>query len=163
MRERMSYLNGLVDGLELSKRSKEGEVIKEITVALEEFAEMFEAMDLDLASAEQKQETQENRLNALERDFYGETYREEFYEPYPVEVECPSCSEIVSIEESSLNEEDSPEVFCPVCRTFFLFKGNEAESFEKEASLPRSSEEIEMDRENEKGPGIEKTKETEYQ
>ncbi|UMZ73964.1 CD1247 N-terminal domain-containing protein [Natranaerofaba carboxydovora] len=130
MRDRMSYLNGLVDGLELSKKSKEGEVIKEITMALEEFAEMFEAMDQDLGAVEQDNEYLEERLNLLERDFYGDNYPA--YDPGLVEIECPRCSEMVTVEEGILDENSSPEVYCPVCKDLFIFENNPSSQSGKE-------------------------------
>ncbi len=120
MKDRISYLNGLVDGLELAKKSKEGEVIKEITLALEEFAEMLEAMDHDLGAVEQENEYLEERLNLLEKDYYGMT--EADYDTGVVEVECPRCNEIVNFEDEILTGENNQEIFCPVCRGYFVFE-----------------------------------------
>ncbi len=106
--EKVSYLRGLCDGMELSKESKEGKALAAIVETLEEFAgaivelyeeqkdlsEYVEFIDEDLA------------------DIEDELYEDEDLEF--VKLQCPSCGEEVEVDEDLLYDE-TQDILCPAC------------------------------------------------
>jgi len=109
LKERISYLNGLLDGLEISDATKEGKAIKAVAEVLNEIVDAV----TDLAYAQEDildyVDCIDEDLAALEDEVYGERF---------IEMECPNCGETVSIDLSILEDSDA-EVVCPECGESF--------------------------------------------
>lgn len=113
LKEKVSYLKGLMEGLDIDAESKEGKVFNAILEVLEEvvintdeleecyddLADSVEAIDEDLADIEEF-------LDDVEADF-PECY-----------VVCPNCNETVYLDEEEI---DKGEVECPNCSTVLEF------------------------------------------
>lgn len=139
--ERVAYLRGLIEGLNLNSEKSETKMFNAIIDILEELAEGQDdlAADLDLVSA-QLDEVDED-LGMVEELLYGDCDCEcdcdcgcdddcdcgDYYkadadtkydepkkeeEPEYYEVECPACHEVICVDEGIL-EEGSVE--CPNC------------------------------------------------
>lgn len=133
--ERVAYLRGLIEGLNLNSEKSETKMFNAIIDILEELAEDQEdlASDLDLVSA-QLDEVDED-LGMVEELLYGgcecddecdcgcedeecDCHDHAFEapvaedEPEYYEVECPACHEVICVDEGIL-EEGSVE--CPNC------------------------------------------------
>ncbi len=115
---KLSYVQGLMDGLKFDEKSNEAKVFNALLQVLEEvndaiddlydyqdeIAEQVDLIDEDLAAVEEE---------ILDCDCDCDDCcdcDDEYYE-----VECPECGEIVCVDESVLlNDED---IFCPNCDT----------------------------------------------
>lgn len=115
--EKVAYIKGLVDGLGIDESTKEGKVIRAIVGVLDDIA-------LSVSDLEDSVDLMGEQLDLLDEDF------EELYEDYfgsddddgddedidgdfeLYEVECPSCGEVICIDEDMLDE---GEIDCPNC------------------------------------------------
>ena len=109
--ERVSYIRGLMEGLELETDKKEVKVLTAIMDLLEDMA-------LSLSEVENTCEDMANQLDAvdedlccLEDDYYGDRDEEDEEECY-YEVTCPSCQETICLSEDVL---EAGEIDCPNC------------------------------------------------
>ncbi|MBE3553432.1 MAG: hypothetical protein IMW85_00140 [Thermicanus sp.] len=155
----LSYMEGLVEGLDLDPSTKEGRAIHELIQFNKKMAE--EVRDLKLRLTDQ-----EEFIEALDEDLYevesllfeyeGDSEEKEFMESDVrnfrgdrkeeneegddegfYEMECPNCDEIILIDAEFMKENDEVELVCPECKETILihvedqtFSGEE----EKESS-----------------------------
>lgn len=110
IKERVAYLQGLTQGLDIGAHSAEGKLLLNIIDVLDDMAEEFNNMKMVHEDLETYVESMDEDLTDLEDEVYEETNDEDF-----VEVKCPSCNEIVSFESSILEDDDEVEVSCPHC------------------------------------------------
>jgi len=116
LNERVSYLKGLADGMELDANTKEGKLLVNIIDVLDDFAEAIGELDEELAEVNEYVDAIDEDLSELEDDFYEELDElddEEFVDFD--EIECPTCGEIIYVDEEMLDEDDEIEVTCPEC------------------------------------------------
>ena len=101
--EKVAYLDGLSDGLEIDK-DPNGKLIKGIIEALGAIAEQLEEQD----------ETMDDLSDCVD-DLYDilDEDDDEFDEDDFVEVVCPHCSETVYFDEDMIDSEDG--LICPNC------------------------------------------------
>ena len=114
--ERVAYIKGLVDVLELDCNDKNSKVLKEVVLVLEDMALSIEDNeDVTNAIGEQLDEV-DSDLSSLEDYVYDD---EDDYEDDDVyEVECPNCHDIVYLDEEMLED---GEIACPNCGTNLEF------------------------------------------
>jgi len=110
IKERIAYLQGLAQGLEIED-SKEGKVLSGIIDVLEEMAEQIDDIEVAQSDLEEYVESIDEDLYDLEGEFIGNDIDDEDM----VEVECPNCQEIVCFESDIVDDEDLIEVTCPNC------------------------------------------------
>ncbi len=118
--EKVAYLKGLMEGLEIDETKSEGKIIKAMADVLEDMAltvadledevesldEYVSEMDEDLAAIEDiAYEDDENDDDDYDEDWDDEDDTE-FYE-----VMCPHCGEVVYLDEDI----DPTDVTCPAC------------------------------------------------
>ena len=103
--ERVAYIRGLVEGLELEADKKEVKVIHAIITLLEDMA--LSIADLEEAyndMADQLDAVDED-LNSLEDEFYGDDEDdEEDEEECYYEVTCPACNETICLSEDIIED-----------------------------------------------------------
>lgn len=112
LKQQVSYLQGLTEGLGISNETKEGKVIKQIIDVLEAMAMSIDDLKLQQCDMETYLESIDDDLNDLEEDYYDDA--EDDDTDY-VEVKCPSCNDIVCFDSDILEDEDLIEVTCPRC------------------------------------------------
>jgi len=110
MKERVAYLQGLTQGLDVSSSSAEGKVLLNIIDVLDDMAEEFNNIQMVQDDLENFVESIDEDLTDLEEEIYEDVDDENF-----VEVQCPSCRETVSFASDILEEDDDVEVSCPHC------------------------------------------------
>ncbi|AIF51488.1 MULTISPECIES: CD1247 N-terminal domain-containing protein [unclassified Pelosinus] len=110
IKERVAYLQGLTQGLNVSSHSAEGKLLINIIDVLDDMAEEFSNIQMVQEDLETYVESMDEDLTDLEEEVYDDVAGEEL-----VEVQCPSCHETVSFESSLLEDEDDLEVSCPHC------------------------------------------------
>ena len=118
--EKVAYLKGLIEGLDLDETKPEGKIIKSMADILEDMAltvadledevdvldEYIEEIDEDLAAIEDIAYEDDEEDYDDDDDFEDYDEDEEFYE-----VMCPHCSEVVYLDETI----DPSSVTCPAC------------------------------------------------
>ena len=119
--EKVSYIKGLADGLDLDKNSKEGKLFAAIIDALEDIAltvsdnsEHIDAVDEDLAALEDWV-YEDNGCDGDCDGCDGYDYDYDDDEDEGVySFECPHCHETVFFDES-LCDDDDADLVCPAC------------------------------------------------
>lgn len=126
--EKVAYLRGLADGLNLNADKSETKMFKAIMDVLDDIALSVSDLEDDVAVLSEQVDAVDEDLDALETIVYDEfddcycdddfdcdcDCGEEYYE-----VECPSCKEIVCVDEGIL-EDGSIE--CPNCGELLEFE-----------------------------------------
>ena len=137
MAEKAAYLKGLADGMKLDESKDTEKLLKAIIDTIGElaatvddidddldvFAEQLDAVDEDLADAE------EYLYEAFD-DYDG--FDDEDYEDYDdyedeegfYDVECPECGEVITVDDEILDE---GKLECPKCGTLLEFDFDEDE------------------------------------
>ena len=109
--ERVAYLKGLVEGMELDTDKKEGKLWTALLDVMEELAE--EVSDLTEQNAELSEELDElhEAFSDLEEDFWdADTGLDDDDSLY--QVICPSCDEVIYIDADLLAKGGT---VCPAC------------------------------------------------
>lgn len=124
LKERVAYLKGLAEGMQISDSTNEGKLLKAIIEVLddvalavddieevqEQLSEQVDSMDEDIAAIESKVYDEEDDC-CCECDEDDED-EDEICEDG--EFECPHCGEMIDIEEAAFNE-DNTAINCPHC------------------------------------------------
>ena len=112
--EKVAYLKGLMEGLDLDKTTKEGKVLDAMADILEDLAltvadncDQIDAIDEDLESLEEYVYDEFD----FDEDGYDDIFGDDEEGEY--EFECPNCHEVVFIDESVFDE--GKEIECPNC------------------------------------------------
>lgn len=123
LRERVSYLKGLAEGLALEAESREGKLLSQVITVLGEMAGELERVQQAQQDLEEYVSAIDESVGELEEDYYGsepeeaeedDEAEEEGEEGY-IEVECPKCHEKVYFEEDMLDDNVVTEITCPQC------------------------------------------------
>lgn len=104
--EKVSYLQGLSEGLNISEGSPQGKIISGILSVLNEVADDINAIHRDIAFMRDYIESVDDDLLELEQS----TADNEF-----TELECQNCGEPLYVESDILDDEDVIEIICPNC------------------------------------------------
>lgn len=114
--EKVAYLKGLAEGMDIDAASKEGKLLKAIMDVLADLALSVEDLEDYTAELTEQVDAIDEDLDMLESDFY-EDYDEyddedeeldtEFYD-----VSCPNCEQEFSVDEETLLE---GSMECPNC------------------------------------------------
>ncbi len=140
--EKVSYLQGLMDGLEIDDSTKEGKVLLQMADILQDVALSIEDMEEEIDEIADFCDTVDEDLGALEEDFYEEQCDcddfddddEDDDEDFDIddemyEVVCPTCGDTICLDEGMI-EEGSIE--CPNCSEFLEFDFDNVEVEEDE-------------------------------
>lgn len=131
--DKMAYLRGMVDGMELDLTgSKEGKVlgklldvmqemtayVVDLQTQVDELTEVCDLLDQDLGDLEdivyEEDDDDEDAYDfCCDEDDYEDDDEEELYETV-----CPSCNNVVVLDESVLEEGEMP---CPCCGEMLEF------------------------------------------
>ncbi|MBR5410291.1 MAG: hypothetical protein IK104_06440 [Clostridia bacterium] len=113
--ERVAYLKGLAEGLNLGSDTKEAklfnaiiDVLEDIALELEEDADRLDVLDEDLANVE-------DIVYDLEDEWDDAWDEEEDEDDGVYEFECPNCHETVFFDESIFEDDEDFELECPAC------------------------------------------------
>ena len=115
--ERVAYIRGLMEGLELDADKNEVRVINAVVELLEDLALSIEDLEEGYNEMADLLETVDDDLATLEEDFYGEDEcgcgccDEDDDECY-YEVTCPSCGDTICLDEDMVAE---GQMDCPNC------------------------------------------------
>ena len=140
--EKVAYLKGLAEGMELDTEKKEGKLLAAVVDVLEEMAK--DDIALEIADMKADQEELYDGLDAVSDDLedvedavFGEDDEDEedvyeYEEPEEDEdcyaTTCPTCEETIYFDESVLED---GEVICPNCGEKLEFDLNGLEDEDK--------------------------------
>lgn len=114
--EKVAYLKGLADGLNLNEDKGEVRIIKEIIGVLDDLAMSVTDLEDTTDVLSEQVDAVDQDLDALESFIYDEEddccCDDDEYDDTMYEVECPSCGESIYLDESII-EDGSIE--CPNC------------------------------------------------
>ena len=113
--EKVAYLKGLAEGLNLDTDSKEGKLIAAIIDVLDDMAEKFAEVDDELCDVEDGLDAVSDDLSDVEETLYfalddDEDDDEDDEEEECFVTTCPECEEEVYFDETVLED---GEVVCP--------------------------------------------------
>lgn len=94
--EKVSYIKGLAEGLNLDDSGKEGKVLLAIIDALDDIAHQVDEIDMDLSDLADVVGEIDDTVADIEEDFYGDEDDDE--------CDCDCC-----------DDEDLYEITCPKC------------------------------------------------
>jgi len=118
LRERVAYLKGLAEGMQISDTTNEGKLLKAIIEVLDDFALAVDDMEEVQEQLSDQIESIDEDLAEIEKIVYEDydEYEEDEEEEsnYLGEFECPHCGEKVEIYEDMLDE-DTEVITCPKC------------------------------------------------
>lgn len=133
--EKVAYLKGLAEGMEIEEDSKEGKLLKAVMDILSDLAVSVEDLEDYTAELTEQVDAIDEDLDSLESDFYedweedagecgcddcdDEDWEGEFYD-----VTCPGCNEEFSVDEETLLE---GSIDCPNCGEHLEFDIDECE------------------------------------
>ncbi|HNX92960.1 MAG TPA: AraC family transcriptional regulator, partial [Syntrophomonas sp.] len=107
MSEKVSYLQGLTEGMNITESSPQGKIISGMLNVMNEMADELNLMQQDFAGIKEYIESIDDDLFELEETVLDE---EEF-----TQIKCRGCGEKLLIEKDILDDEDHIEVICPSC------------------------------------------------
>jgi len=146
LNQKVAYLQGLAAGMELAD-SKEGKLISEILLVIEEMSDHIEVLTEAQNDLEDYVESIDSDLSDLEDDVYDDEDDEDDDDDDTVEVTCPNCGEEVCFDVDILYSDDLIEVTCPECGEVVFINGDEEEEEELEIE---TDDEIEITPEEDK-------------
>lgn len=120
--EKIAYIKGLAEGLELDENTKEGKILAalidligditeeicDIEDALDDMCDQIDAVDEDLSAVEEIIYDEDCDCDC-DDEFDCGCHDDELYE-----IECPACNDIIYLDEDMLEEEG---IECPNCGT----------------------------------------------
>ena len=134
--EKVAYLKGLAEGLKLNDDKPEGKLLLAMIDVLDDMALTVDDLDNEIAEMVEIIDEIDQDLGDLEGDFYGDDEDEDFCDDCEgcegccdedeelYEVECPTCGDIICINEEMLEE---GEMDCPNCGELLEFELEEVE------------------------------------
>lgn len=154
--ERVSYIRGLAEGLELDENKKEVKVLNAIIDLLDDMALSMSEMEDNVNDLSDQLDAVDEDLGSLEDDFYDDGEEEEESDDEDedgrddsddeddsyYEVTCPNCHETVCLSEDLVQR---GEMECPNCGETLEFDFDEDE--------PDGEGDAENQKETEKKPG----------
>ena len=110
--EKVAYIRGLAEGLELDESKKEVKVLNAIIDLLDDMAlSMCDLEDGYNDMADQLDAVDED-LGSLEDDFYGDEDEDDDEDECYYEVTCPNCHETICLSEDIIED---GQMDCPNC------------------------------------------------
>ncbi|MBF8982650.1 hypothetical protein IZY60_03765 [Lutibacter sp. B2] len=109
--EKVSYLRGMAEGMEVSESSKEGKLMLNILDLLEEFADVLGEVREEVKELDEYVESIDEDLAEVEDELFEDDDEDDV-----IEVECPNCGEVMFVDDEVLDDtDDATELVCPSC------------------------------------------------
>jgi len=114
--EKVAYLKGLAEGMEIKADTKEGKLLNAIVDVLADMALDMEDLADDVVEIAEHVDAIDEDLDLLETDYYEDFEDEDDDEDYEddgfYDVTCPACGEEFAVDEETLLE---GSIACPEC------------------------------------------------
>jgi predicted RNA-binding Zn-ribbon protein involved in translation (DUF1610 family) len=112
IRERVSYLKGLAEGLKINTESNEGKMISAVIEVLDDIVLVVEDLEEGQSEMSEQISDMDEDLSEVEEVIFGEGH--DIEDDLVTEIECPSCNEKVQVYEDMLDETGNAYK-CPKC------------------------------------------------
>ena len=132
LKERMAYLKGLAEGLNVGQSTPEGRVLVGMMDIMNEIVRSVDRLQGLQEQLEEYIEAVDDDLTDLENEFYDDYEEDEYDEDLEdldldddtaieyMEMTCPNCSETVFVDEDVFDSDEIVEVLCPECNETVL-------------------------------------------
>jgi hypothetical protein len=121
--EKMSYLQGMLDGLDIDTSTKEGKLLVQMTEVMHEMVMCVDDLQTQVDELTELCDILDSDLGEMEEDFYDTDdcdccNEDDDYDDFDFdsdelyEVCCPNCGETVILDESMIEE---GSIDCPEC------------------------------------------------
>ena len=144
--EKAAYLKGLMDGLDLNKETAEGKMIAGIVDLLGEMTTSISDLEENAIAVSDELDEIEEDLDAIEEylmdeddeddddfddedDYEFDDEEDEDDEEVIYDVTCPSCGEVLHLDEDTILQES---IHCPKCNELLEFEFDEDEEDDEE-------------------------------
>lgn len=144
--EKAAYLKGLMDGLDLNKESAEGKMIAGIVDLLGEMTTSISDLEENAIAVSDELDEIEEDLDAIEEylmdeddeddddfddedDYEFDDEEDEDDEEVIYDVTCPTCGEVLHLDEDTILQES---IHCPKCNELLEFEFDEDEEDDEE-------------------------------
>ncbi len=128
--ERSAYLKGLMDGLKLDGEKPEGKMIRAIVDMLEDVAGAVSEVEENARNVSDELDRIEEELDTLgefvfddddeeDEDYGGDDFE---FDDSLYEIKCPTCGEVVTLDETMLEE---GSMVCPKCGELLEFDSDD--------------------------------------
>lgn len=115
LKERVAYLKGLAEGMQISDSTNEGKLLKAIIDVMDDVALAVDDIEEVQEQLSEQIDSMDEDIAEIEREVFDEEFEEEDDEETVAgEFDCPHCGGKVTIEDASLNE-DKDAINCPHC------------------------------------------------
>lgn len=124
--EKVAYLRGLAEGMEINDDTNEGKLLLNILEVLEDFADSMDLLDDKVKELNDYMEAIDEDLGDVEDEIFDEIEDDEEYEDIDfIEIECPNCHEIIYLDEDFMDKDDEDnEIICPNCHENITIEEN---------------------------------------
>ena len=130
--EKSAYLKGLMEGLKIDTDKAEGKMIAAIVDMLEDVSFAISDIEEHEEAVSDELDQIEEELDAIEESLYDEDSDEDdeaedydFGDEALYEVKCPTCNEVITIDEATIEEGST---ICPKCGEELEFDMDDDES-----------------------------------
>lgn len=113
LKERVAYLKGLAEGMQISDATNEGKLLKAIIDVLEDFSLTVDDVEEIQDQLSEQVDNIDEDLAEVERMVF-EDENEEDEDIYFKEIECPHCGEEIEIDADMIDDEGDT-IECPNC------------------------------------------------
>ena len=114
LKEKVSYIKGLMEGMEYDTTTKEGKLMAAVVDVLSEMAEDVTLINEDVEDLNDAVDAMSEALEDVEdylfEDEDEEDDADELYEDGLYEITCPKCGEVVCVDEDMLSDDN---LSCP--------------------------------------------------
>jgi predicted Zn finger-like uncharacterized protein len=118
LKEKVSYLKGLADGMQISDATNEGKLLKAIIEVLDDVALSVDDIEEIQDQLGEQVDTIDEDLADVEKVLFGDDCDEEDDEDEEnmmfKEIDCPHCGEVIDIDADMIGE-DGATIECPNC------------------------------------------------
>ena len=135
--ERVAYLKGLAEGMELNTEKREGKLLSAMIDVLEDIALELEDIRDEQAELADGLDAVSDDLGDVEDAVFEDEYDEEDEDEDCYATTCPTCGETIYFDESILED---GEVLCPNCGEKLEFDLSETEDEEPADVEPEDQE-----------------------
>lgn len=113
LKERVAYLRGLAEGMQISEETNEGKLLKAIIDVMDDMSLAVEDIEEIQEQLSEQVDNMDEDLAEVERVIFEEEEDDDDYS-YEGEIECPYCNEKIEIDEDIIDDEAST-IKCPNC------------------------------------------------
>jgi uncharacterized protein (UPF0212 family) len=132
--EKSAYLKGLMEGLKIDTEKGEGKMISAIVDMLEDVAYAISDIEENAQLVSDELDEIEEELDAMEEVLFEDEEDDEdededfdYGDEALYEVKCPTCNEVITVDEATIDEGST---ICPKCGEELEFDMDDEESDE---------------------------------